>query len=370
MNILEVCFSPALGGLELYCLRTAKQLQSRGHEVHIWLAEGSRMVDHPISRELNVSLFKAPARFDPRFLVRAGNLIRKQRIEVMHLHRSRDLASFSLLRRNPRLLTLQIESRLHKKDPLHRFYYARLDRLLTITERMRGFASEALPVDPGDIFTLHYGLDVDSFMKDAGDKDSFLRQYDIPNDAILVGLIGRLEESKGQHILLRAFADIYRQKPEVYIFIVGETPPEGSDYDASLKNLANTLGVSDRVRFVKFQTDLSPVYSALDIFVLASREEAFGLVLLEAMAFGLPIIATNAGGVPEIIQNNLNGLLVEPHNPEALSDALNSLIDDPKLRRGIGTKGYEIVRERFSIKKHLEALESHFADIIAADNCN
>lgn len=364
MTILEACFSPALGGLELYCLNTAHQLERRGHRVFIWLAEDSRMLRHPLVASMNVQIFPEPFRFDLFFCRKAAKFMQKNAVDVIHLHRSRDLASFSLIKWPPKVLTLQIESRLPKKDPYHCFVYSRMDRLLTITERMKGFALKALPVNPYKVFALHYGIDALSFHANAPDRNASRQAWSLPDDAILIGLVGRLEESKGQDVLLRAFADIYRAFPQTYLLFSGEPPPEKQGYDLTLKALAEDLGIYDRVIFAGFQQDIASVYAALDVCVLASKEEAFGLVLLEAMALGVPIIATAAGGVPEIIMDGVNGLLMPPGDVRALSEALVHLIRGEDLRKNIGANGRRIVQDKFNLHDHLEALETHFSEVI------
>ena len=366
MTILEVCFSPALGGLELYCLKTAHQLEQRGHQVYLWLAEGSRLSRHPLVERLNVRYFSPPAYFDPIFCWKAGREINAKAVDIVHLHRSRDLASFSLLKRTPKVLTLQIESTFRKRDPYHRFAYSRVDRILTITERMRNLALEALPVEPERVFSLYYGVDIDNSPKKEGDSPPVRQKWNIPEDAVVIGLVGRLEPSKGQDVLLQALAKIYAEYPQVHVLLVGDPPPEGLGYDQKLKALAQELQVSDRVHFIGFQPDLADIYAALDIGVLASRKESFGLVLLEAMARGVPMIATEAGGVPEIVQDGINGLLILPGDSQALAEALIRLIGDEDLRRELAEAGRVIVKEKFSLDQHLQSLEVHFEQVIEA----
>lgn len=324
------------------------------------------MAKHPLSRQLNAHHFHEPGYLDPIFCWRAGRIVREAAIDVIHLHRSRDLASLSLLKRIPMVLTLQIESKFRKKDPYHRFVYSRLDRVLTITERMRGFALKALPVEADRIRTLHYGMDVHGFQQGRGDPLSFRRQLGIPEGAMVIGLVGRLEPSKGQDILIRALATLKGEFPDIHLLLPGEPPCEAKGYDRELRRLASTLGLDDEVHFIGFQANIAAVYAALDICVLASRKESFGLVLLEAMAMGVPLVATAAGGVPEIIEDGMSGLLVPPGDPEALAYAIRRLIQDPEQRQRLSRAGQNLVATKFNLDGHLDALERHFEGVIAA----
>jgi glycosyltransferase involved in cell wall biosynthesis len=365
MTILQANFSPALGGLELYCLNLCRHLKDRGHEVILWLAEGSRMADHPIAKAFQAELFPEPFYFDPAFLWKAHKKLKQYPVSVMHLHRSRDLAATCWLSGVPRVLTLQIESTLRKRDMFHQFVYSRVDRVLTITERMRGFVLQALPTPAERVFTLHYGIEQQDSHKTIS-RGELQNKYDLPQGALVIGIVGRLEPPKGQDVLLQAFTKIYSDHSNVYLMITGEAPPERLGYDLQLKTLAGKLNIADRVRFTGFVNDTASIYGLLDIAVMASKEETFGLVLLEAMTAGVPLIATQAGGVPEIITDGVNGLLVPPGDVQLLADALERLIQDELLRQELSKQGRKIVAEKFSLERHLVSLEDHYRAVVGS----
>jgi len=374
MRILEVCFSPSLGGLELYCLNTAQRLAARGHEVSLWLTQGSRMAEHALAgrpvREMageaplpyTLRLSKAPGYVHPWFTLKARRLIREQDIQVIHLHRSQELALFAPIN-IPKVLTLQIQSSLPKRDLWHRWVYSKVDRILTISELMRDLALKTLPVRSDKVHVLYYGVPADDLYSQRGDPQETRHRFGIPADAFLIGLVGRLEESKGQALLLKAFAQVYQRFPQAHLLLAGDPPPEHAGYDQELKSLAADLGVAERVHFIGFQADTAPIFAALDLCVLASKQEAFGVVLLEAMAQGVSIIATRAGGVPEVIQDGVNGLLVKPEDSAELAGAIERLISDAEGRRRLGKAGFRIVREKFGLERHLQALEEQFEAI-------
>ncbi|MFH1733490.1 MAG: glycosyltransferase family 4 protein, partial [bacterium] len=326
MRIVEACFTPALGGLELYCLNSARHLQDRGHQVQLWLAEGGRAANHPITSEIDTLLFCEPFYFDPGFLYRARRILQEQNIDVVHLHRTKDLGALSWIGGIAYILTLQIDSTRQKKDLYHRFVFSRAAKLLTITNRMKRLAESNLGIRAEKIHTLYHGID-SAALSLRRDKDRSLRgSMGIPAEAVVFGIIGRLEWGKGQWALLKALKQIYDKYPNAHLLIVGEPPPEGAGFDTELKRMAEEMGIADRTHFTGFLMDTAEAYSAMDVCVLASKKESFGLVLLEAMAFGLPIIATDAGGVPEIIEPGVNGLLVKPEDSQNLAEAMVCLL--------------------------------------------
>jgi glycosyltransferase involved in cell wall biosynthesis len=366
MRILEACFSPSLGGLELYCLDIAGHLQRRGHEVTLWLTRGSKMASRHHEADLPVRLFRDPLRIDPAFVLKARRLIREGQFDVLHLHRSRDLGAFAWLKSPPRLLTLHMYSRLPKRDLYHQFIYHRLDRLLTISQMMQQTVLRTLPVKPEKVQTLYHGVDVEGLRSRAGNPLQTRQRLGIPPEVFLVGLVGRLEPMKGQEVLLKAIGHIYQRFPRLHAVLVGATDAAVPGYDQSLRDLARNLDISDRVHFAGFQVDTAPIFAALDLFVLASEQEAFGLVLLEAMAQEVAVIATNAGGVPEIVQDGINGRLTPYGDDLALAEALSSLMEEEAQRHRLARAGFHTVCEKFTLARHLEGLETHFADVIRA----
>ncbi|HCJ67179.1 MAG TPA: glycosyl transferase, partial [Elusimicrobia bacterium] len=111
------------------------------------------------------------------------------------------------------------------------------------------------------------------------------------------------------------------------------------------------------VIFTGFRNDIPEMLSVIDIFVLASYCEAFGLVLVEAMAMKKTVIGTDAGGVPEIIEHNKSGLLVPPRDYKNLARAIRNLVSDWSLCRTLSQNARETVEKKFSLEKHLQGIE-------------
>jgi glycosyltransferase involved in cell wall biosynthesis len=139
--------------------------------------------------------------------------------------------------------------------------------------------------------------------------------------------VGGLYERKGIRDLIAAFASLAQGNPDATLTIVGDGPDA-----AVFKQLAAATPCAARIHFAGFQADPRPWLAAADIFVLASRNEPFGLVLAEAREAGIAIVATDVGGIPEVLDGGEAGVLVPPQNPSALAAALQRLIDDPQER--------------------------------------
>jgi glycosyltransferase involved in cell wall biosynthesis len=144
---------------------------------------------------------------------------------------------------------------------------------------------------------------------------------------------------------------VLREVPEAYLLVVGE----GSRRDA-LEAQARELRIAHRVVFTGRRDDVPAVTAALDVAVLPSYREAQGMVILEAMALSRPVVASNVGGIPEMIEDGVTGLLVPPHDPDALAAAIVRLLKDHSLADMLGRAGHDMVHDRFCIELMVESI--------------
>jgi glycosyltransferase involved in cell wall biosynthesis len=166
----------------------------------------------------------------------------------------------------------------------------------------------------------------------------FRGAYRIPGPFVL--FTGRLASNKGLTLLLEAFRRVHAERQDLSLVLVGEDGGEGP----VVRLLAEKLGIAERVHLVGFVADerlLSSAYAQAEVFVLPSEYEAYGLVLLEAMAQGTPVISTRVGGIPALVEDGKNGRLVPPKDPTALAAALEELLGDRAKAREWGRYGKE-----------------------------
>ncbi len=177
--------------------------------------------------------------------------------------------------------------------------------------------------------------------------------------SFVIGSVGRLEPEKGMVFLLRAFQHILTMLPQSRLVIVGDGSERGQ-----LEWLARQLTVDRAVQFVGFQQPAKiPAWlRSFDCFVLPSvRREAFGLVVLEALAASCPVVASRLGGIPEIIRDRENGLLVEPGNAEQIAQAVLELYRHPDIAMQRAVKGQAMVEQFFTLEASLSRLLVFFA---------
>jgi glycosyltransferase involved in cell wall biosynthesis len=191
---------------------------------------------------------------------------------------------------------------------------------------------------------------IDEPVRAGGESVTKLRSdLRIPQEALVVGIVGRLFAWKGHQHLLRALAELRGRGHGIFgLFVGGGGERPNREYEAYLARLTGELGLSDYVRFTGQVPSSIPYMQVMDLLVNASTPEPFGLVIVEAMALELPVVAVDAGGPAEIIADGESGILVPSAEPGALSGAIESLIADPALRRSLGTAGRRRYLDRFT----------------------
>ena len=193
----------------------------------------------------------------------------------------------------------------------------------------------------------------------AGDRP-FARRFHVEGPFAL--FVGRLASNKGLDELVQAFARLRARVPDAELVLVGE---DGGMRPA-LERLVATLGLAAHVHFTGFIADeqmLASGFSEARVFVLPSEYEAFGLVLLEALAQGTPVIASRVGGIPEFVEDGKAGRLISPRDPSAIESALLEVWDDPALRERWGSYGRDHIVPLYSWDRVADQLDAVYRQV-------
>ena len=267
----------------------------------------------------NLMVWRALARLPqprPRWIAREGNNVLAVIAEE---------APFALAARGVAALTARA--------------YRAADRVLAISADLARDIARDLALDPAQVAAIHNPVDVAAIREAARERPAAL-----PTRPFILAA-GRLEHQKGFDLLLHAFA--YSGAAASHdLVILGQ-----GSLGAALRGLAGSLGIADRVRWPGFQANPFAWMAAADLFVLSSRWEGFGNVLVEAMAAGAPVLAADCDyGPREIVTHGISGWLVAPAGADALADGLTTLLDDAGLRARLAAAGCRAA-EKFAIDK-------------------
>ncbi len=217
----------------------------------------------------------------------------------------------------------------------------------------------------GRVQTIHNAVDVECFCPDPQSRKETRCALGLEAKT-LVGIVGQLTPRKGQLELIEAFAELSRAAPDTVLLVVGEPLfNRDGEYSHSLVRATERAGAADRIRFLGPREDIPAIMRALDLLVVNSRVEPFGLTVIEAMASDTPVLATAVDGINEIVRHGENGWLVSARDRLALVEALITLVRDRKLRERLSREGRSDVVRRFSTDRFLNQIEAVYRDMLA-----
>lgn len=364
-------YYPTIGGIENHLRLLAEEQVRRGLDVTVMAASpGRRGAERVVN---GVRLVLVPRLFTlrstpicPTFPVR----LRRERPDLVHLHfpyPPGEVARLTLGGLTPTVVTYHCDivrqrHLLRLYEPLLKRVLQRADRIV-VTSPPYLRTSPYLPAVTAKCSVVPLGIDVGRFASNGngngnGHVGHLRRLWGIPEEAFVVGFVGRMRYYKGLDHLVRAIARV----PAARLLLVGDGPLR-----RGLQRLTASVGVSGRVTFAGdvSDADLPAYYRAADLFVLPStgRAEAFGTSLVEAMAAGLPVISTEvASGTSWVNESGTTGLVVPPGDATELAAAIDRLRQDPALRSRMGAAARRRAAASFTLASMVDGVEAVYRE--------
>ena len=261
-----------------------------------------------------------------------------------------------------RLPVICHEKGFRQVGPAERLMSRWVDTCICMTDEIAAHY-RSLHVRARRFLTLYDGIDCDTFAPGGG--GAVRREFGIPADAPVVGIVGHLQDWKGQHLVVEAVARARTRHPDLRCLVVGGVHRRGAEYADEVRARIAALGLAGSVTLTGPRRDVAACMDAMDIVLHASvTPEPFGRVLIEAMALGRPIIAPREGGPCVIVADRETGLLVAPRDERALAEAIVDLLADPARRAAMGRAARARVDAIFDIRHHVHAVEALFDEIL------
>lgn len=361
MKILHVIVTLSPGGAENHLFELVSGQLKRNHRVSVAYlrraGELTELFENKGAAVINLNAGRTRV-IRPAWTLR--RYIRRFEPDIVHAHMPHAelicrLALLGTQKDNPRfVISKHIDERFHDSflsDFLKLWCAEKATHIIAISGAVKEFfANGKNHIDKKKISTIHYGIDTKPFehIPDEAVRN-FRRQYGIGENEYLIGTLARFTDQKALHVLIEAFAK-YRQCTNISAkLLVGGAGP----LESELKKLAEGLGISDKVIWPGFQTNIPLVMNAFDVFALTSIYEGFGLVFLEAMAAGKPVVASHVSAIPEVVKNLETGLLIEAGDVNGFAEAFRFFEDENK-RILFGKSGYERAKSHFTLEKMIQ----------------
>ncbi|WP_238388543.1 glycosyltransferase family 4 protein [Roseimaritima ulvae] len=285
---------------------------------------------------------------------RMRDLVERYQPTIWHGHDYKsNLLGLILRRRHPMELVTTVHGWVHKtwKTPLYYFLdrrcLPRYQQVICVSQDLYDDCLRiGVPESRLSLIDNAIALDDYSDQQDSGVAKS---QLGFPPEIPLVVAVGRLSYEKGFDLLIQAVANLIDSGEKVSLAIAGD----GAER-AALQGLIDATGHGDSIRLLGFVDDPRRVYQAADLYALSSRREGLPNVVLEAMAMGVPVLATNVAGMPTLLQQDVNGCLIEPDNLDQLQSELLRLLGDADTRQRLSAAARKTIEQRFSFRRRME----------------
>ena len=331
---------PWRGGEQQVLLLMRRQ-RTGGDEPHLAAPADGALALRAIGEGFPVHGVPMRGTWDLGSVLAIAKLHRTLRPDVAHWHAARAHAlgaMAALLSRGPALvLSRRVDFPVRRSAGSRLLYALHIDAIAAISEAVRA-ALVRSGLDPAGISLVPSGIDAAPFVGPF-DRPAVRARLGMGESEVVALNVAALAPHKSQTDLLRAAAIARDRSPALRVWIVGEGP-----LMAALRAEHASLRLGDTVRLLGFRNDVADLLRAADLFCLSSRLEGLGTSILEAMAAGLPVVATRAGGIPEIVVENVTGLLVAPGDPGALAEALVAMASDSVRRAEMGAAARERAR--------------------------
>ena len=362
MNILYVVTSLDVGGTQKMLYETIKNMDRNKYQTVVCSLKKGGIYNKIIS-ELDVKIISLNMNdrsgllnilfFIPSVL-KLSKIIRKEKIDIVHswLFQANIISRISarLAGVNRVISSVRVMEQEKKWQlSIERITSNLCKKIIVNSRALKNFLLERNVADGEKIEVIYNGIEV----SENTDKRNIFKELGLKENEKIIGTVGRLHKQKGIEYFLESAKIILPSVGFSLKFIIVGDGPERK----KLESKARRLGIKNEVLFTGIREDAINLISIMDIFVLPSLWEGTPNVVLEAMLWGKPVISTEVGGVPELIENQVDGILVKPGNPVALADAVLQALKNERESIQMGIRAKEKVKKYFSIEKMVEQTE-------------
>ncbi len=359
LRILHVALSFTAGGRREAIRSLALGLRSHAVSSHICALHTLDLDDERDPDWFDGSLqLDRNSLLDRHALLTLRRYCREHAIDIVHSHdgASQFSSVLALPWRGPEVLmtfhrSLGFESATWRDRLRNRIAGWRSGAIVTASRERREHYLEENHIAAGKVLCIPLGIDTTRFQPESEQRVLIRNRLGIGDDATLVGAAGHFGHIKGIDLAIRAFQECryVAANRNCHLVVLGRG-------DTAVERAMQSLvreDMRERVHLVGFQEHPEHWFNALDVFLHGARQEAFGLVLAEAMACGVPIVAARVGGIPEVVRDGVGGVLVDSPNADLLATALDDLLQDDERRKALGSSAAAHARQALSRDRYV-----------------
>ncbi|MDA9858387.1 glycosyltransferase [Rubripirellula sp.] len=364
-RILILIKGLGLGGAERLLVSGLPYLSREKYDYRVgyFLPWKDALVPEFNSHGIPVTCFNCKTPYSTAAIRQLHRYFRENEISLLHTHLpSASVAGRIASRSCKTLKTVYTEhgcwDRLHPMTRnVNRWTLRWNDLNIAVSQEVRDSMN---PESQSQTVVIPNGIDCKGLAETPRERKSVCRELGIPPNDFLIVKVANLSPVKHHEMLIRAFAEFQSSNSASTLILVGQL----RDRDQHLKNLANSLGVGERIRITGPRTDVPRIVRSMDVFAMSSKSEGMPVSLLEAMALHKPVVCTNVGGIPNVIKHGVNGLLVDSGNAGEMAHFLLELSQKESLRERLGVAAADSTWQKFDIKHMVRRVEDQYRNLL------
>ncbi|MBI5047355.1 MAG: glycosyltransferase family 4 protein [Deltaproteobacteria bacterium] len=358
-TILHTESSTGWGGQENRTLKESIGLKKMGVRVIIACPPDSRLAKIGTENGIEIRTIKMASSFSPFAISFLLKIIKQENVSIVCTHSGNDSMLGAIAGRISTRKPIIVRTR-HLALPItSKITYSLFPHMIvTVSEYVKRYLVKGKGIAEDKVISIPTGVDLKKFNPDIV-KTVSREELNILSDAVIVGTIAILRRKKGHHTLLDAIPLVLKELPKTIFLFAGDGPQK-----ENIEKKILELGISQNVKLLGLRNDIPELLKTIDLFVLPTLQEALGTSFLEAMAMRKPVVGTWVGGVPEVINDGVSGILVEPENPTTLAEAIINLLKDRDKMNKMGDEGRKIVEKKYSVDVMVTSLFNFYNSLM------
>lgn len=378
-NILYLHAGAELYGADIVLLELLKNINKNKYNPYVVLPCNGPLVDKLRQNNINVEIINYPILrrkyFNPigminyikdyiKYSNKLKQICKREKINIIHTNTTAVLEGVYLKKKLSLPHIWHIHEIIVKPRFIHKFLSFMVskfsDEVVTVSKAVKGHLDSTGYFDK-EVNVIYNGVDNCVFKK-SNEVEYLKNEFNIPNNSLVVGMIGRINAWKGQNDFLDAMEIVLENNKNTYAMLVGGVF-EGEEWRIKeLKERINSMKYKDRIIFINYRKDTKNIHALYDIFVLPSiNPDPLPTVVLEAMATKNPIVGYKHGGICEMVKEDYNGVLAKVKDTKDLANKIIKLINDNELRVNMGKNSLERQQQNFSLNSYVKNFEEIYS---------
>jgi glycosyltransferase involved in cell wall biosynthesis len=381
IRVLHFIHAFSFGGAQIKILNLLNEIDTTKFSADIACPASDAVHAHRFAdlqgKGVRIKTIKLGGSSDLAGMIRLYKFIKRGKYHIVHIHQTKFGGTIgriaARLAFSPKIVVEEAglsPNHYWINNGLHRFIHLHLlhpiwntffiHRMIAVSNAVAKSTIAREKIRPHLIRVIYNGIDVTKFNSSNGSSSEWRRVLGIPKESFLVSFVGRFGPEKGIPFLLKGFSAAAKNVKNLHLILIGDGPLK-----EELRHEIVFHDLLKNVTLIGWSDDVASLLKTVDLLVLPSLNEAFGLVLLEAMAAGVPVIGANVGGIPEIIRHEKTGLLVPPGSPEAIAASIAWIHENPEAVQRMITQARDMVNDRFTSKAMARSVEELYLDLLS-----